>query len=49
MSGWLIALIVIAVLVLAGVIFRKPISRACNAAGNVQAKTNQQSAPEIKK
>jgi flagellar basal body-associated protein FliL len=47
MSGWLIALIVVAVLVLAGVIFAKPISKACNAAGN--AKTAHRSTIEIKK
>lgn len=49
MSGWLIALIVVAVLVLAGVLFREPISRACNAAGSVQTETAQQSVGEIKK
>jgi flagellar basal body-associated protein FliL len=47
MSGWLIALIVVAVLVLGGVIFAKPISKACNAAGNSQ--TAPQSTIEIKK
>jgi flagellar basal body-associated protein FliL len=49
MSGWLIALIVVAALVLAGVIFAKPISKACNAAGNSQTTTAPQSTVETEK
>jgi hypothetical protein len=51
MSGWLIALIVVAVLVIAGVVFSKPISKACNAAGKTQDATRKpsQSTVEIQK
>lgn len=45
MSGWLIALIIVAVLFVTGALFFDKISAACNAAGKTQGEA--QNAPQI--